>query len=135
MNRTFNADLWLHIKEDKEFLDKKVFFGLAPEDTIAPYCVMHVLDSGDDNSVMTLCSNDEGYNVAGVSDIQFSVYSTNDMQLDEILYYLNKMIKGIKETTEYRILSATRTVTKNASSFSNEVGTGISRFTFKYEHL
>lgn len=133
--KTFNADLWLHIKNNLEFLNKKVFFGLAPEDTIAPYCVMHVLDTGDDSSMNTLCENDEGYNLAGVSDIQFTVYSTNDMQLDEILFYLNKMIKGIKGTSEYRILSSERTSTKTASSFSNEVGTGLSRFTFKYERL
>ena len=96
---------------------------------------LHVLDSGNDTNAQTLCQNDEGYNTAGVSDIQFSVYATNDMAIDEILQELNSMIKSLQNLSEYRITNAVRQRTKNAATFTNETGQGFTEFIFKYEHL
>ena len=103
---TFNIDLWQTLKEKSTGLNEgagsllkgNIFFGVAPANQKTPYCVLHVLDSGNDINAQTLCQNDEGYNTAGVSDIQFSVYATNDMAIDEILQELNNMIKELNES-------------------------------------
>ena len=116
-------------------LKGNIFFGIAPANQKTPYCVLHVLDSGNDTNAQTLCQNDEGYNTAGVSDIQFSVYATNDMAIDEILQELNDMIKSLQNLSEYRITNAVRQRTKNAATFTNETGQGFTEFIFKYEHL
>ena len=118
--KTFNIDLWQTLKEKSTGLNEgagsllkgNIFFGVAP-----------------------LCQNDEGYNTAGVSDIQFSVYATNDMAIDEILQELNNMIKSLQNLSEYRITNAVRQRTKNAATFTNETGQGFTEFIFKYEHL
>lgn len=137
--RTFNIDLWQTLKtlssSKNDLLKGSIYFGLAPEDTPTPYCVMHVLDCGDDVNSQTLCQDDQDYNAIGVSDIQFSVYATNDMALDEILQYLNNVIKGLQNLKEYRIASAVRQRTKNATTFTNETGQGFTEFIFKYEKL
>lgn len=138
--KTFNIDLWQYIKHAKDsngdvIFNGKTFFGLAPEDTPAPYCVLHVLDSGDDETSKTLCYKDENYNRNGVSDIQFTVYAINDMQLDELLQELNNIISRISNLSLYRIKIVQRGVTKTASSFSSEVGAGLTRYSFKYELL
>lgn len=141
--RTFNIDLWQTLKEKSTGLNEgagsllkgNIFFGIAPANQKTPYCVLHVLDSGNDTNAQTLCQNDEGYNMAGVSDIQFSVYATNDMAIDEILQELNSMIKSLQNLSEYRIINAVRQRTKNAATFTNETGQGFTEFIFKYEHL
>lgn len=141
--RTFNIDLWQTLKEKSKGLNEaagsllkdNIFFGIAPVNQKTPYCVLHVLDSGNDTTAQTLCQNDEGYNTAGISDIQFSVYATNDMAIDEILQELNGIIKSLQNLSEYRITSAVRQRTKNASTFTNETGQGFTEFAFKYEHL
>ena len=141
--RTFNIDLWQTLKEKSTGLNEgagsllkgNIFFGIAPANQKTPYCVLHVLDSGSDTNAQTLCQNDEGYNAAGVSDIQFSVYATNDMAIDEILQELNNMIKSLQNLSEYRITNAVRQRTKNAATFTNETGQGFTEFIFKYEHL
>lgn len=134
--KTFNIDLWQTLKlpnEDEEkFLDGHIYFGEAPEDVPAPYCVIHVLDCGEDENSLTLCGNETGI---GISDIQFNLYSTNDMQLDELLQELNLKIKSLKNLSDYRIINAIRGTTKNASGFSSEVGMGFTRFNFRYELL
>ena len=140
---TFNIDLWQTLKEKSiglnegagSLLKGNIFFGIAPTNQKTPYCVLHVLDSGNDTNAQTLCQNDEGYNTAGVSDIQFSVYATNDMAIDEILQELNSMIKSLQNLSEYRITNAVRQRTKNAATFTNETGQGFTEFIFKYEHL
>lgn len=140
---TFNIDLWQTLKEKSIGLNKgagsllkgNIFFGIAPANQKTPYCVLHVLDSGNDTNAQTLCQNDEGYNTVGVSDIQFSVYATNDMAIDEILQELNSMIKSLQNLSEYRITNAVRQRTKNAATFTNETGQGFTEFIFKYEHL
>ena len=140
---TFNIDLWQTLKEKSTRLNEgagsllkgNIFFGIAPANQKTPYCVLHVLDSGNDTNAQTLCQNDEGYNTAGVSDIQFSVYATNDMAIDEILQELNSMIKSLQNLSEYRITNAVRQRTKNAATFTNETGQGFTEFIFKYEHL
>lgn len=140
---TFNIDLWQTLKEKSiglnegagSLLKGNIFFGIAPANQKTPYCVLHVLDSGNDANAQTLCQNDEGYNAAGVSDIQFSVYATNDMAIDEILQELNSMIKSLQNLSEYRITNAVRQRTKNAATFTNETGQGFTEFIFKYEHL
>jgi len=123
---TFNIELWDKLKCD--YVSGRVYFGQAPEDAPAPYCIIYVLDSGDDEDSRTLCSVD------GVSDLQFTVYGFNDMQLDELLDQLNKLLKSYKNLANYRVKIAERKSTKNASSFSSEVGAGMSRFTFYYEN-
>ena len=141
--RTFNIDLWQTLKEKSTRLNEgagsllkgNIFFGIAPANQKTPYCVLHVLDSGNDTNAQTLCQNDEGYNMAGVSDIQFSVYATNDMAIDEIAQELNKLIDSLQNLTEYRIISSVRQRTKNASSFTNETGMGFTEYSFKYESL
>ena len=141
--RTFNIDLWQTLKEKSTGLNEgagsllkgNVFFGIAPANQKTPYCVLHVLDSGNDTNAQTLCQNDEGYNMAGISDIQFSVYAINDMAIDEILQELNNMIKSLQNLSEYRITNAVRQRTKNAATFTNETGQGFTEFIFKYEHL
>jgi len=141
--RTFNIDLWQTLKEKSTGLNEgagsllkgNIFFGIAPANQKTPYCVLHVLDSGNDTNAQTLCQNDEGYNMAGVSDIQFSVYATNDMAIDEIAQELNKLIDSLQNLTEYRIISSVRQRTKNASSFTNETGMGFTEYSFKYESL
>lgn len=140
---TFNIDLWQTLKEKSTGLNEgagsllkgNIFFGIAPANQKTPYCVLHVLDSGNDTNAQTLCQNDEGYNAAGVSDIQFSVYATNDMAIDEIAQELNKLIDSLQNLTEYRIISSVRQRTKNASSFTNETGMGFTEYSFKYESL
>lgn len=141
--RTFNIDLWQTLKEKStglnegtgSLLKSNIFFGIVPANQKIPYCVLHVLDSGNDTNAQTLCQNDEGYNAVGVSDIQFSVYATNDMAIDEILQELNNMIKSLQNLSEHRITNAVRQRTKNASTFTNETGQGFTEFIFKYEHL
>lgn len=137
---TFNIDLWkslqnIYSNQENSYLKNKIFFGLAPEKTNVPYCVIHVLDSGLDENAQTLCKNDEGYNKVGTSSIQFSLYATNDMAIDELLQELNDNIYSLSNLNEYRIIRATRQETKNASSFSNETGMGLTRFLFEYEGL
>lgn len=127
MTKTFNIELWDKLKSD--FLGGKVFFGLAPDSTAAPYCVIHVLDSGRDEMSKTLCSS------IGTAEIQFNVYGFNDMQIDELLLALNTLLETYDNLATYRIINAVRGVTKLASSFSAEVGIGISRYEFKYESL
>ena len=136
---TFGIDLWNNIKNlysDKdEELNKKIFFGLAPEDTSSPYCVIHVLNCGEDSSAQTLCQYNENYNIVGSARIQFTIYAQNDMWLDEIREDLNKKIRKLQDLTKYRILSKVLLRSKNASSFSSEIGTGLTEFEFKYESL
>ena len=111
--RTFNIDLWQTLREktkpvggaSNSLLNGNVFFGIAPAQTATPYCVMHVLDSGNDVNSQTLCKKDENYNSVGISDIQFSIYATNDMAIDEIAQELNKLIDSLQNLTEYRIIS------------------------------
>lgn len=138
--KTFNIDIWQTLRSytdtnEKRFCDGKIYFGLAPENTPAPYCVLHVLNSGEDMSAQTLCLKDEGYNLVGVSDIQFNVYATNDMYLDELLQELNDILRSFQNLTEYRIVKSERLRTKNASTFTNEVGIGFTEYLFQYEKL
>ena len=137
---TFNADLWQFLRawegeNKKKFIEGKIYFGLAPENTPVPYCVMHVMDSGDDPNAQTLCQNEEGYNAVGESRIQFNLYGFNDMQIDELLQELNYLIKSLKNLTVYRIMSCIRERTKTASSFSAEIGQGLTEFQFQHERL
>ena len=127
MAKTFNIELWDQLKSD--FLGGDVFFGRAPEDAPAPYCVIHVLDSGDDEDSKTLCGT------TGKSSLQFNIYGLNDMQIDELLDELNTWIKSYVLLESYRIIKAVRGVTKNASSFSSDVGMGLSRIDFSHEAL
>lgn len=137
--KTFNIDLWQTIKNNltgqDEALNGRIFFGLAPEDTPTPYCVMHVLNSGEDSEAQTLCQNDSNYKAVGSARIQFSIYAPNDMWLDEIREDLNKAIKSLQDLEKYRILSKVLLRSKNASSFTNEVGIGLTEFRFEYEPL
>ena len=139
MAKSFNIDLWQNLvqysKDEKDFLNGAIFFGVAPENTPTPYCVMHVLDCGNEVGGQTLCQKEADYNAVGISDIQFSLYDTNDMAIDEILQYLNGVIKSFENLTEYRIISAVRQKTKNASSFTNETGKGFTEYIFKFERL
>lgn len=139
MAKTFNIDLWQTIQEKSkgqdEALNGRIFFGLAPEDTPMPYCVMHVLHDGENNEAQTLCQYDLNYNIVGSARIQFSIYASNDMWLDEIREDLNKKIRVLQDLTEYRILSKILLRSKNASSFTNEAGMGLSEFKFEYEPL
>lgn len=127
MAKTFNIELWDQLKRD--FLSGSVFFGKAPQDTPAPYCVIHVLDSGIDEESKTLCGS------IGEASMQFNIYGFNDMQLDELLDTLNGWLKSYKNLEHFRIIKAIRGTTKSASSFSSEVGMGLSRFDFSYEGL
>ena len=77
----------------------------------------------------TLCSS------IGTAEIQFNVYGFNDMQIDELLLALNTLLESYDNLAAYRIINTIRGVTKLASSFSAEVGVGISRYEFKYENL
>jgi len=138
--KTFNIDLWQTLKQiyadyPDSYLGDNFYFGIAPEDTPSNYCVIHVLDSGIDESSQTLCQKNEDYNTVGISNIQFSLYAINDMVIDELLQDLNDTIEGLSNLEEYRILKAVRQTTKNASSFTNEVGIGLTRFEFQYEKL
>lgn len=128
MAKTFNIELWEQLKED--FLDGSVFFGEAPEDTPAPYCVIHVLDNGDNESSKTSCGG-----MTGVSDFQFNVYGFNDMQIDNLLDELNTLIKTYTIFDNYRVIIAKRDITKGAESFSAEIGMGLTRFDFEWERL
>ena len=111
--RTFNIDLWQTLKEKSTGLNEgagsllkgNIFFGVAPANQKTPYCVLHVLDSGNDINAQTLCQNDEG------------------------------LIKSLQNLSEYRITNAVRQRTKNAATFTNETGQGFTEFIFKYEHL
>lgn len=134
MPKSFNIDLWQTLRT-QGFLDNKIYFGLAPEDTPAPYCVLHVLDNGIDTEAQTLCFREPSSNTPGLSSIQFNIYSSNDMQLDELLQELNAIILNLNNLTEYRIIQALRKNTKNASTFSGEVGKGFTEFDFTYEFL
>lgn len=127
MAKTFNIELWEKLKED--FLGGNVFFGQAPEDTPAPYCVMYVLSGEEDLSSKTLCRADREV------DLQFTIYGFNDMQIDELLDELVGILKGYKLLTSYRIKVGIESSTKNASSFTAEVGAGLTRFNFMFEKL
>lgn len=129
--KTFNADLWLYLKNELKVLNGKIYFGLAPQETPATYCVIHVLDSGNDVNSQTLCDRDS----IGISDLQFNLYATNDMLIDELLQDLNNILNHLSNLTEYRVVSAVRGSTRTARDFSNEVGIGITRYSFKYEKL
>lgn len=137
--KTFNIDLWQTIKNNltgqDEALNGRIFFGVAPEKTETPYCVIHVLNGGEDSNAQTLCQDDPDYKAVGFAQIQFNIYATNDMWLDEIREDLNKHIKSLKVLENYRILSRVLLNSKNASSFTNETGTGLTEFKFKYEPL
>lgn len=128
MSKTFNIELWEQLKED--FLEGNVFFGEAPEDTSAPYCVMHILDSGDNENSKTLCGD-----MTGISNFQFNVYGFNNMQIDELLDELNTLLKTYSLLDNYRIVKSKRDITKGAESFSAEVGMGLTRFDFEWERL
>jgi len=128
MSPTFNIELWQQLKRD--FLDGNVFFGQAPEDTPAPYCVMFSLDSGDDENSKTLC----GY-TSGESELQFNLYDFNDMAIDEKLEELCSLLKSYSSFEVYSIIGRKRGTVKMASSFSSEVGAGLARYTFKYQTL
>lgn len=125
---TFNIELWQKLKED--FLNHKVYFGQAPENTPAPYCVIHVLDSGDNERSKTLCGG-----MTGISNFQFNVYGINDMQIDESLDKLNKLLRTYLTFNSYRVISCKRDITRGADSFSSEIGMGLSRFDFEWELL
>lgn len=139
--KTFNIDLWQKLqeiyaaKEDTYLKSDAIFFGIAKESQPAPYCVIHVMNSGVDISSQTLCKKDAGYNKIGVSNIQFSMYATNDMVVDELLQELNDVLDSLTNLNEYRVLQAIRQTTKNASTFTNEVGMGLTRYDFQYESL
>jgi hypothetical protein len=130
MSKTFNIELWEQLKED--FLDGSVFFGEAPEDAPAPYCVIHVLDSGDDESSKTSCGG-----MTGISNLQFNIHGFNNMQIDELLDELNALLKtyALIEFDDYRIIEAKRDITKGAENFSAETGMGLTRFDFEWERL
>lgn len=137
---TFNIDLWqsliaLYSQYEQNYLKGKIFFGLAPENTATPYCVIHVIDSGDNPNAQTLCKNQPNYNWVGNATIQFNIYAANDMAIDELLQELNDNIKKLSNLTNYRVSNSKRISTKNASSFSNETGVGITRWDFVYEGL
>jgi len=127
MSKTFNIELWEKLKTD--FLDSNVFFGQAPEDTPAPYCVIYVLSANEDNNSKTLCQVDREV------DLQFNVYGFNDMQIDELLDELVTTLKSYKLLTSYRIKMGIESSTKCASSFSSEIGMGLTRFNFYFEKL
>jgi hypothetical protein len=125
---SFNIEIWNKLKED--FMSGRVYFGRAPEDTPAPYCVIHVMDSGDSEDNKTLC----GASVYE-SDLQFNIYGLNDMQIDDLVQELNGIIKTYNLLENYRIVSSKRLRSKNASSFSAEVGAGFTEFYFSFEAL
>lgn len=129
-NKTFEIELWQYLRNAKTSLDKKIYFGLAPTDVAIPYCVMHVLDMREEENAQTLCRKD----IVKLSNIQFSVYATNDMVLNEILNELNEVIKGVELLDDYRITINKCERTKTASIFSNEVGMGLTEFYFNYEN-
>lgn len=139
--KTFNIDLWQKLqeiyaeKEDTYLKSDAIFFGIAKENQPAPYCVIHVMNSGTDVNSQTLCKKDAGYNKVGVSNIQFSMYATNDMVVDELLQELNDVLDSLTNLNEYRVLRASRQTTKNATTFTNEVGMGLTRYDFQYESL
>ena len=137
--KTFNIDLWETIKNNltgqDEALNGRIFFGIAPEDTPTPYVVMHLLNGGEDSEAQTLCQNNSDYKTIGFARVQFNIYATNDMWLDEIREDLNKEIKKLNDLSEYRILSKVLLRSKNASSFTNETGIGLTEFRFEYEPL
>lgn len=137
--KTFNIDLWETIKNNltgqDEALNGRIFFGVAPENTETPYCVMHVMNGGEDSNSQTLCQDDPNYKAVGFARIQFNIYATNDMWLDEIREDLNRYIKSLRDLEHYRILSRVLLRSKNASSFTNETGAGLTEFEFKYEPL
>lgn len=132
--KTFNIELWEEIKR-QNFLKGRVYFGVAPEKIPAPYCVMHILDTGKDIFMQTLCSKDLDANSVKVSNLQFNVYASNNMQLEELLEELNNLINNLSLLPNFRIIQALRQRTKTASSFSNEVGQGFTEFDFKFELL
>lgn len=139
--KTFNIDLWQKLKniyntkENSYLKPDTIFFGIAKENQPAPYCVIHVMNCGTDIGSQTLCKKDEGYNKIGVSNIQFTMYATNDMVVDELLQELNDVLDSLTNLEEYRILQSIRRTTKNASSFTNELGAGLTRYDFQYERL
>lgn len=139
--KTFNIDLWQKLqeiyttKENSVLKPDAIFFGIAKENQPAPYCVIHVMNCGTDTNAQTLCKNNADYNKIGTSNIQFTMYATNDMVVDELLQELNDVLDGLTNLNEYRILQSIRRTTKNASSFTNEVGAGLTRYDFQYERL
>ncbi len=137
--KTFNIDLWQTIKNNltgqDEALNGRIYFGVAPEEIETPYCVMHVMNGGEDSNSQTLCQDNPDYHAVGFARIQFNIYATNDMWLDEIREDLNRYIRSLRDLENYRILSRVLLRSKNASSFTNEIGTGLTEFEFKYEPL
>lgn len=129
-NKTFEIELWEYLRKADTSLGKKFYFGLAPVDVAVNYCVMHVLDMREEENAQTLCRND----IVKLSNIQFSVYASNDMVLNEVLNELNEVIKGIELLDNYRITINRCERTKTASTFTNEVGMGLTEFYFNYEN-
>ena len=129
-NKTFEIELWEYLRKADTSLGKKFYFGLAPSDVAVNYCVMHVLDMREEENAQTLCRND----IVKLSNIQFSVYASNDMVLNEVLNELNEVIKGIELLDNYRITINRCERTKTASTFTNEVGMGLTEFYFNYEN-
>lgn len=128
---SFNIDIWQKIKAEFEDLENKVYFGEVPEEIEAPFCVMHVLDNGVDDTFSTICDDNKIYK----ADIQFSLYDYNDMAIDELLINLNSFISQLKDLEKYRILSKQRVRTRNSNGFSAEVGMGYTEYIFTYEIL
>lgn len=128
MAKSFNIELWEQLKLD--FLDGKVYFGKAPQETPAPYCVMHVIDGGMDENSKTLCGE-----ANGEATIQFNIYGFNAMQVDELLESLNSLLKTYKLLVSFRICASKRGTTKGMAQISSDVGMGLSRFDFTYENL
>lgn len=130
-NKTFEIELWEYLRKANTSLGKKFYFGLAPTDASVNYCVMHILDMREEENAQTLCRND----IVKLSNIQFNVYASNDMVLNEVLNELNEVIKGIKLLNSYRITIGRCERTKTASTFTNEVGMGLTEFYFNYEKV
>lgn len=128
MAKSFNIELWEQLKTD--FLNGKVYFGKAPQNIPAPYCTMHVLDSGIDENAKTLCGD---YN--GEASFQFNIYGFNAMQVDELLESLNSLLKTYKTLTTFRVCSSKRRTTKGLGQISSDIGMGLTRFDFTYENL
>ena len=128
MSPTFNIELWKKLQLD--FLDGKVFFGIAPESSTAPYCVLHVLDYGDDYDTRTLCGE-----MTSESEIQFNIYDFNDIGIDEKVNELCNILQGYTSLDNYVIDRSARRTARLASGFSAEVGSGSVDFTFSYQSV
>lgn len=130
-NKTFEIELWDYLRKAGTSLGKKIYFGIAPTDIAVNYCVMHILDMREEENAQTLCRKD----IVKLSNIQFSVYASNDMALNEILNELNETIRNIELLEHYRITMRRCERTKTASTFTNEVGMGLTEFYFNYENV